>query len=542
MNLNILKNTKLLIVSILIIAAILRLSNLDQNPPAAYGDEISFAWNAWNILKTGTDEYGTPYPLHFRAFDDYKAPLPVYLLVPVIKFLGLNIWSVRLLVVFFSVLTILFVYLLGKQLVGVKLGLASALLLTISPWHIHLSRGFFESTIALFWFVAGIYLLSKNTKNKIWLLFSAISFCACLYTYFTPRIILPLFLPFLLFLLNKYRQLSKKEIFIFLIVLFVFSLPLVKLTLFDKSSARLGKIIYLRNQEIERDVVAHRSTNSVPYLVKIFFNNKISYWSRELTNSYLEHFSLNFLYLFGDSSLRYGLGNMGMFYLIEAPFLVLGLATTFKKNKVFFWLLAGWLLISPIPSAISGKPFAVRSLMMVPAIFYFVSSGIIKFWDILKRIIFGNFLKVVLVAGVMISIALYLTRYNYEYPVSGASWWGWENKAAIEYALRNKDAYDRIFLSNFYSGIDLALAFYTKQDPLTYRYAKEHLIQMADNRSFIKLDKFYIGSLDIDKKRFEEKIIPPRSLYIGRPEEVDGQEVITDPFDGRILFKIYKTE
>ena len=43
---------------------------------------------AYSILKTGRDEYGSPFPLLFRSFDDYKAPIPVYLLVPVFKFFG----------------------------------------------------------------------------------------------------------------------------------------------------------------------------------------------------------------------------------------------------------------------------------------------------------------------------------------------------------------------------------------------------------------------------------------------------------------------
>ena len=75
-----------IIIGIVILSLFLRSYNLANNPPALYGDELSFAWNAWNILKTGTDEFGVKMPLQFRAFDDYKAPIPVYLLVPFINF------------------------------------------------------------------------------------------------------------------------------------------------------------------------------------------------------------------------------------------------------------------------------------------------------------------------------------------------------------------------------------------------------------------------------------------------------------------------
>ena len=65
---------------------------------------------------------------------------------------------------------------------------------------------------------------------------------------------------------------------------------------------------------------------------------------------------------------------------------------------------------------------------------------------------------------------------------------------------------------------------------------------LVDGRMFWKFGKFYIGSLDLDKERLSQGLIPPKSLYIGRPEEADSAETITAPDDGRILFKIYRTE
>src|SRR3989344_8233914 len=87
---------KLLLILTLVLAFLLRFWKIGEFPKTLYGDEQAFAWNAFNILKTGTDEYGTPYPLQFRSFNDYKAPIPVYLLVPVFKFFGMNSWSIRL--------------------------------------------------------------------------------------------------------------------------------------------------------------------------------------------------------------------------------------------------------------------------------------------------------------------------------------------------------------------------------------------------------------------------------------------------------------
>ena len=90
--------------------------------------------------------------------------------------------------------------------------------------------------------------------------------------------------------------------------------------------------------------------------------------------------------------------------------------------------------------------------------------------------------------------------------------------------------------------MDLAFAYYTAADPIKFRESKENIITLADNRQQVQLGKFYIGSLDIDATRLKAGILPLRTLYIGRPEEADSSETINAPDDGRVLFKIYRTQ
>ena len=102
---------RIVLLGILFLAFMLRGFNIGNNPPSVYGDEISFAWNAWSILHTGADEYGITMPLQFKAFNDYKSPIPVYLLVPIFKLFGMNAWSLRMPVVIVSVATVWMTYL-----------------------------------------------------------------------------------------------------------------------------------------------------------------------------------------------------------------------------------------------------------------------------------------------------------------------------------------------------------------------------------------------------------------------------------------------
>lgn len=533
------------IVLIIFLSFVLRVYNLGQNPPALYGDELSFAWNAWNILHTGADEYGTPYPLHFRAFNDYKAPIPVYMLVPFLKVLGMDAFSIRLPVALIGTLTVYMTYLLGSHLISKKVGLLAALLLGISSWHLHLSRGFFESTIGLFFFLTAIYYFVSAKSLRRYLL-SMIFFALTLYTYFTPRMVLIIFMPFLYWWQFKFaRQRMKKEIGISLGLFAILILPLVYISLFDHGLSRIEGLTRLRTEQVTAQVDQARRSVGIQDEITLLLHNKPVYWVKAVVSDYLEHFSLNFWYLSGDSSLRYFLGGRGMFYLFELPFLLIGVVTLSKANRKILLLLIGWMLIAPIPTAISGRPFAVRSLGMLPAPFYMVSTGMWVVWKKLseqKNWFVGSSIKFLIVLLVTLSFGYYLVRYHIEYPRYSANWWGGENKDAIDMAIREQDNYNYIFLSNFYTGIDLATAVYTQQDPLSYRSAKETPVEFVDNKLFIKIGKFYIGSLDLDEKRAPSDILPPKSLYLARPEETKSAETINAIEDGRVLFYIHRQE
>lgn len=295
------------------------------------------------------------------------------------------------------------------------------------------------------------------------------------------------------------------------------------------------------SRTIIESVNKERYASQLSPVWKVIFHNKATVWIRLVTQNYLEHLSLNYWYIYGDNSLRYFLGNMGMFYLLELPFMVYGLFILWNKNKHAALFFTVWILLSPIPSSVVGRPYGLRSLAMLPAPFIIVAYGIVSLIrkvKTTKKMTFGSIFLTVGYAG---SIFLVLTRYYLEYPVYAATWWGWENSAALEYVKVNESRYDQIFISDFYSGITLAYAVYNKVDPLEYRRVMGSPVVMADGRHFFRFGKYYFGSLDLDEDRLKSKIIPPNSLYIGRPEEPEGKVRIVAPDDGRLLYVIHDT-
>lgn len=561
--------TKILLFGIILLSFLLRTWKIDQFPSTLYGDEQAFAWNAYNILKLGQDEYGNPYPLQFKSFDDYKAPIPVYLLVPFIKLLDLTPFAIRLPISIASTLTVIIAYLLARLFFNKKISLIIVFLMAISSWHMHLSRGFFEATLALLWFTLGIYFFLKSKNNIKFVVLSILFFGLSLYSYFVPRILVPVFLLFLTWHIARFTQFLHpggvvkrhpwggfKAFLLSFVFLILLSLPLIKLTIFDQGFSRFNKLTESNTRVVVEAVNKERFASNLPQNWKVIFHNKAIVWLRLIKNNFLEHISPNFWYVYGDNSLRYFTGNMGMFHLIEFPFLIAGLYYLWRDKRSTALFFLGWILLAALPASLVGRPFAVRSLSMLPAPFIFVGYGLYKFLRLvsgsstpgesfratpgmsLRQYLFSSIIAFIFV----VSLGSLLVRYYLEYPVYAATWWGWENKAALDYAKVQESQYDKIFISDFYTGATLAYAVYNQYNPFEYRKALGNPVVLADGRTLTKLGKYYFGSLDIDKKRLEQNIIPPKSLYIARPEEADSDQTINAPDDGRVIFKIYKTK
>src|SRR5687768_5282997 len=174
---------KILLALIILLAFILRFWKLDSYP-AINADEAAIGYNAYSLIETGMDEHGNSWPIHFQSFNDYKPGLYFYLVLPFVKILGLTDWAVRLPNAILGVITVYLIHLLSNKLFDKKefriwdleFGVWPALLLAISPWHLHFSRGGWEVNTATFFIVLGIYLFLIGLKNNKFYMLSAISF------------------------------------------------------------------------------------------------------------------------------------------------------------------------------------------------------------------------------------------------------------------------------------------------------------------------------------------------------------------------------
>ena len=225
----------IILIIIFLISILFRFWNLTKYPVSLSMDETAIGYNAYSILKTGTDEYGEFLPLAFKSTGDYKPPVNVYLTVPFIYLFGLNELAVRFPSALFGSLTpIILILLLIKLKIKPAPAYLTGIWLAILPWHIHFSRASFEAITALFFLVYGTYMFinwvenQKNWKMVIWI----ISFSLSVWAYHAERLFVPLFvIGLVIFYRHQINILkNKKQLILGLIVLSIFAIPFIKLT------------------------------------------------------------------------------------------------------------------------------------------------------------------------------------------------------------------------------------------------------------------------------------------------------------------------
>ena len=163
------------LVFILLLAGFLRFWQLGTFPVGFTPDEASFGYDAYSILMTGRDQWGHFLPVTLESFGDFKSPLYAYLTIPSVAIFGLNEFAVRFPNAIVGTVSVFILYLLlgeiGKlfKFEGKKitlLQLSGALLLSISSWHVMMSRGAFEANLITFFLPLGIYLWRRRRRQS----------------------------------------------------------------------------------------------------------------------------------------------------------------------------------------------------------------------------------------------------------------------------------------------------------------------------------------------------------------------------------------
>ncbi len=454
--------SKLPIFFILILGFILRIIFINQLPPSPNWDEVSHGFNAYSILKTGHDEWGTFMPLIFRCFGDFKLPLYIYLTVISVFLFGLNTFSVRLVSILAGTLTIFFIYLILKKILLYPSGrraknnlipIISGFIVCLSPGSIFLSRIALEANLFMCLFLISFYFLLSKKYGL-----SSFIYGISLFTYNSSRVLLPFYLTCLIYLLIKSKVKPLKEYLKFIPFVLLSLLALAQ-TLNQSGQARYQWVSILDSGSINQ-------INELRATYPRILVNKVTYFTFSAVKNYLSHFNPQFLFINGGSNYQFNIPN---FYLISPlflPFLILGLIYLFKTIKNdYSKIILFFFLISPIPSAITrDAPHILRSIVFIPFSIITISLGFSYFVKKFKKLSLIYF-SIALITTQILFWPKYFT-YAKQYSAS----WQYGYSQVVSYIKTNYNSYDQIIFTKKYGEPHEFILFYWPWNSDNYQH------------------------------------------------------------------------
>ena len=398
------------LLAILLLAAALRFVDLSSNPCGLFRDEADKGYSTYSLLETGRDLSGRVWPLQIKAFNAYTSPFYHWFSLPFVAG-GLTVFSIRILSALAGTAACLAVFLLGNEWGGRRTGLVAALFLAVSPWHLLMSRWANQGILMTVFVPLAVWLtwkcvhgLGNRSGKRTWGLgIGASFFWALAWNAYAPA---RLFVPLLLISVLAVEALAWKTnrrapLAVFLIgsgtVLFISPFLFDILSHWGETQARLRFL-----------------AGDTPFDPAVFAVNYLSHWNPV------------FLFWSGDSNLRHHFfaHGQGQMTWLEGLACLLGIAALVKGEGRWRGWLVAWLLLAPVPAAITreGLPHALRTLMVVPALAVLAGVGV----DFLSRKVpdrLTRFCTPAVVVCLSIQACISTWFFHFDYPERSAPDW-----------------------------------------------------------------------------------------------------------------------
>jgi len=526
------------LIVILFLSFVLRFWRVGEIPPALNWDEVSIGYNAYSIMKTGRDEWGKFLPLNFRSFGEYKLPVQIYASIPGIRLLGLNEIGVRITPVVYGVLTVLATYFLAQEIFkNRKVSLLAAFLLAVSPWHIQLTRASFESSLAMGLMTGCLFFFLKGLKEEIWLLPAAIFGGLSVYTYNAERVFTPLFLAGLCLIFRRQLVLlkNKKVVFAAGAIFALFILRLLPIMFSPEGQARYKLVSFVNDPGFVLRINEDRGNLSLPSPLPRLVHNKATHFFAVFTSNYLAHFSPSFLFIKGAGHHQHHVQGMGELYLIELPFLLLGVWFLFKKQrKEIRRMFVFWIVLSAIPASIAfdSIPHALRDLLVLPSYQLITAYGFVNLLGAVKNRKKVSFALIAFsFAAFSLQFVYYLHLYYQQYPVNYSRDWQYGYKQVLKYVAENQDRYDRVIITRHYGEPHIFTLFWLGYPPEKYQTIDNLIRYQSHDWVWVnQFDKYLFPDLGDTGTRvndFKKKFIGQgKTLIVGRPGDFDKEDPV----------------
>ena len=484
---------------ILVAAAFVRLMMFGVSPPSLNWDEVSHGYNAYSILKTGSDQWSQKFPIfNFRAYGDYPTALNLYLTIPFIVVFGLTDFAIRLPHAILGVFTALFVYYAAFGLTKSKnIGLLAAILVAISPWYVFTSRSVLQANLSVFLLSGSLAAFFNRDKNKYFLPMFCVFLFLSLFSYHATRIFTPIFVLGVLVIYSKrllaYFSIHKVAGLSFAALLFMVFLLLGFIYQNPESRARTNVLSILNAGAINK-IEAQRNNSKFPNIVDRIIYNRPVYLIKTVVSNYFGYFSPKFLFFEGGTQYQFSMPKNGLLPVVNLPLFYLGLAILVLrslKNKDYQVLLL-YILLAPIPASLTNEKFAaVRAMTMLPATEIITVVGAMEILKIANKKFLYTLISVYFIF-IFLSTENYITKYFTDYSKLYSWSWQYGYKQVANYINDNSQNFDKIIITKKYGEPHEFMLFYLKWDPSSYQNDKNAVRFFQSDWYWVdRFDKFY---------------------------------------------------
>jgi len=412
------RKNKIIFVSILVLALLLRLLFLDRIPTGISNDEYYFILNAKSVfynfvslLKNGWD-----YQIFQNILSGINSETSILIMAPIFGLLPSNLFFARLPYVFIGLLTIVLIFKITlKNTRNINIALLAALLSAINPWSIFVHRTSFDAPVALLFFLLTFYLQSFACPKLI--ILSALTSFFAFNGYIGTKII---YLPFMLFCsYYSWRYVQRKKYPGHFVIVVLISLLITTSYILNLNTSitgnRRSELVYPSSVPIVLEATtAQNQSLATPF--KNLFSNRYYIYLKTFIDKYLYNFSTDILFLDGDHTFMLSLWKMGYFYYIDLFLIILGTIYLFNHHRHFLLLLILSILLSPIPEAIrldKIPAYAFHSAFQYPFLLIILGAGAYYVWRLLSKKIF----RFIFVFIYLLLFLNFIDLYFYKYPI-----------------------------------------------------------------------------------------------------------------------------
>jgi len=471
--------TKFLLIFLTIFAFLIRFVGQSKIPYGFHRDEAGIAYSAYSILKTGKDEWGRWFPLHFKALGDYPPGGYNYLTTFFMIFLGPVELAERMPAIVFGSLLVPLIYLFVKEYFRNKdLALITAFLTAFSPWDVVQSRSGSEPIVALFFTLLAWLFLKKWVKKQQlkYLLVTGFLYILAFYTYNGARVFLPLMHLIVVWFLAsdiKTKKIQAKKLLklsIPIVFIFVFLITFVKV----ETSMRFQEVSLINRslEQVNFQALFYREAISkIPVFVSRVLHNKVQVIIFDFMSYVTQYFSGNFLFFQGGFPLRYFVPGVGVLYLIVAPFLLIGLfdqKILSKKQKIFLCL---WLVLAPLAGSITAEdvPHVKRALYLFSVLHIFSAVGLLASFNYLKKYKLNKLFLIFFFLIFSWNFSYFMNQYliHTKYETINHRSYGYKELFAKAASLENQ--YKNVIVFEGNDTPHVFYLFYSKYDPKLYQ-------------------------------------------------------------------------